>query len=212
VQVPGGRPVQALLGLYFHWANASTRRTERRVRWMAYITRRFIVPGVVRFHGPSLRTLPMDNEIDNDLLPTAFTELWIDLDRADEVGAALSAFYAGDAGLARAGSFACELYAAKRSRFWLSPGYGRDSIRVDLMHIEQGAIRPESEYFPQFWSLLAPFDARFHWGKLMPPPGNLAGRDYFRRVYPRWEDFLELRARLDPQRIFVTDYWRAYVD
>jgi D-arabinono-1,4-lactone oxidase len=204
--------VQAFLGLYFHWANASTRRSERRVRWMARITRMFVAPRVVRFHDSSLRALPMDNEIDNDLLPAAFTELWIDLDRAHEVGAALSAFYAEDAGWARSGSFACELYAAKRSRFWLSPGYGRDSIRVDLMHIEQGAIRPESEYFPQFWSLLAPFDARFHWGKLMPPPGRLAGREYFRRVYPRWEDFVELRSRLDPQRLFVNEYWRAYLD
>jgi D-arabinono-1,4-lactone oxidase len=69
-----------------------------------------------------------------------------------------------------------------------------------------------ARFFPQFWELLRdqeiPF--RLHWGKEMPPssPGDqrwvqlLAGR------YPRWQDFLALRAALDPEGVFLTGYWR----
>jgi D-arabinono-1,4-lactone oxidase len=212
VQVPGGRPAQTMLALYFRWANAARRRTDGRARWMRRIARQLLPLRSVRFSGPWFQTVPMDNEIDNDLLPTAFSELWIDLDLAHEVGDTLVRFYVEDVACGRAGSFACELYGAKRSRFWLSPSYERDSIRVDLMHIERGAIQPEADYFPQFWTLLSTFAPRYHWGKVMPPPGACAGGDYFRRVFPRWDDFLDVRSRMDPDGVFLSPYWRGYLE
>ena len=30
---------------------------------------------------------------------------------------------------------------------------------------------------------------------------------YLKRLYPRWDDFMALRARLDPKGVFVTKYW-----
>ena len=210
VQVPGGRLVQALMGAYFLWANTESQRSHGKARWMSRIIAATTLDSIVTFRDAWHRALPMDNEIDNDLMPAAFSELWIDLERADEVGRALADFYRADEGHARAGSFACELYAAKGSRFWLSPAYGKDTIRVDLMHVEQGSLRPELDYFPQFWALLREFQPRFHWGKLMPPPGELAGPDYFARAYPRSKDFLAVRERFDPDQVFVNAYWRSY--
>jgi hypothetical protein len=32
--------------------------------------------------------------------------------------------------------------------------------------------------------------------------------DWFKALYPRWEDFLALRERRDPNNIFLTSYWR----
>jgi D-arabinono-1,4-lactone oxidase len=210
VQIPGGRLAQILLAAYFRFANRSSRRTGWMRRLMTLIMHATIPNGRVSFRGPWLSILPMDNEVDNDLLPVSFSELWIDLDQATEVARTLGDHYSGDTGFQHTGSFACELYGAKKSRFWLSPSYGRDTIRVDLMHLDQGRIRPETEYFPQFWSLLERFEPRYHWGKQMPPSGRAAGASYFARVYPRWSDFLNVRAKLDPDNLFVNDYWRHY--
>jgi D-arabinono-1,4-lactone oxidase len=67
-------------------------------------------------------------------------------------------------------------------------------------------------FFPQFWTLLRdhgiPF--RLHWGKEQPPsaPHDRGWLEYFRARYPRWADFLALRAELDPDGVFLTGYWR----
>jgi hypothetical protein len=45
-----------------------------------------------------------------------------------------------------------------------------------------------------------------HWGKLLSPDVS-----YLRRQYPRWDDFLSLRSRLDPYHLFVSDYWRTHL-
>jgi hypothetical protein len=34
------------------------------------------------------------------------------------------------------------------------------------------------------------------------------GAEHLRRVTPRWDDFLAARARLDPDGVFFTRYWR----
>jgi hypothetical protein len=47
---------------------------------------------------------------------------------------------------------------------------------------------------------------RLHWGKyLIPDPA------YLRDLTPRWDDFMALRGRLDPDQLFVTDYWRKHL-
>jgi len=210
VQLPGGRLAQILLAAYFRSVNRSACRGPWTSRFMTWFMKAAVPNGKVDFLGPWLTILPMDNEIDNDLLPVSFNELWIDLDRSADVAKGLMQHYAGDVGHRRAGSFACELYAARKSRFWLSPSYGKDALRVDLMHIDHGPVESGADYFPQFWPVLQPFKPRYHWGKQMPPPGEFAGADYFSQVYPRWQDFLALRSRLDPDGIFVNEYWREY--
>ncbi len=44
---------------------------------------------------------------------------------------------------------------------------------------------------------------RPHWGKL-----NTLGREDFRKLYPRWDDFAAVRRELDPQGRFLNDYLR----
>ena len=47
--------------------------------------------------------------------------------------------------------------------------------------------------------------------RVLRPGGRLALAvwvDFFRAQYPRWDDFLRLRAERDPNNIFLTDYWR----
>ena len=59
---------------------------------------------------------------------------------------------------------------------------------------------------PNFWELLKKYDYRLHWGKSLS--GDVA---YLKERYPRWDDFMQLREKMDPHQIFVTDYWRKHL-
>jgi hypothetical protein len=148
------------------------------------------------------KALPMDNEADDDLMPIEFTELWVPLARTREVMLALRDHYAAG-GFGATGTNACEIYAAKASPFWMSPAYGQDVLRIDLFWYARNPGNPAEAYYPQFWRLLDPFAPRYHWGKHLPTdPAALHAR------YPRWDDFLALRAQYDPDGVFLTPYWR----
>ena len=68
--------------------------------------------------------------------------------------------------------------------------------------METGRGDPCESFFPQFWSLFADLDFRLHWGKHLVADGSL------RRRYPRFDEFVALRDRLDPDGVFLSDYWR----
>jgi FAD/FMN-containing dehydrogenase len=152
--------------------------------------------------------LPMDNRVSDKLIPTEFTEIWIPVSRAHEVMTALRDHYAS-AGYSATGSYSCEIYAAKRSDFWLSPSYKEDVIRVDIFWFGYNAGSPVENYYPQFWKLLMEentFPCRFHWGKYIP-----YAPEYLRKQYPKLDSFLSIRNRLDPNRVFLSHYWQRYL-
>jgi hypothetical protein len=162
------------------------------------------------FQDLGYRGLPMDNQIADRLLPTVFTELWIPIERTREVMTDLRDFYV-KGGYASTGTYACEIYGARASRFWMSPAYGHDVVRIDVFWFARNAEPPDQAFFPQFWRLLAKHDFRPHWGKYLPPPDSSTGVGYLRKNYPRWDDFMRRRAAHDPGQIFVTDYWRRHL-
>lgn len=172
----------------------------------------FIPLGTQEFWDTWMCGLPMDNQMDDQLWPTWFTELWIPVEKTAEVMKALKTWYDGGGNAATAykhtGAFSCELYAARKSNFWMSPAYGTDVFRVDVFWFALNGEDPNAFYGP-FWELLKPFGFRPHWGKFLPPPGSGDWVAYYRQNLPRFDDFLALRAKLDPQQIFVNDYWRA---
>jgi hypothetical protein len=167
--------------------------------------------------------LPMDNGVDDALLPTAFTEPWVPLTRTREVMELLRGYFTDTtdkhAAYRRTGTYAWELYSATPNAFWLSPAYssGGDewregAFRIDPYWFADNAGDPAELFYPGFWALLreagVPF--RLHWGKFQPVygRGDREWVDFFRSQYPRWDDFLALRAERDPNNIFLTDYWR----
>ncbi len=158
--------------------------------------------------------LPMDNQMDDQLWPTVFTELWLPIERSREVMSALRTFYRADGDRDRSyrhtGAFSCEIYAAKASPFWLSPAFERDSLRIDVFWFGRNAGDPSAAFFPRFWQVLAPFGLRPHWGKVLPHASD-AMRAHYRRELPRLVDFLALRQELDPRGVFATAYWRDHL-
>jgi len=171
------------------------------------VLRSFVPTGTTQHFWDSwCHGLPLDNQMSERSLPTDFTEIWLPLERTGDVMRALRAHY-DRGGYDATGAFICEVYAARRTRAWLHPAHQRDSLRIDLFWFRRNPGDARI-YFERFWKLLQPFGYRLHWGKILPADPAL-GAHYLRRQYPRWDDFLAGRARLDPDGVFLTRYWRA---
>jgi FAD-linked oxidoreductase len=81
---------------------------------------------------------------------------------------------------------------------WLSHGYGRESAYIA---VHQFAGSPYEPYFRAVEAVCEPLGGRPHWGKL-----HYRDADSLRTVYPHFDDFLAVRNRLDPARVFANGY------
>ena len=94
--------------------------------------------------------------------------------------------------------FPFEVRFVKADDAWLSPFYQRDSVSIAVHRFF------EEDYQPMFTALepiLLRHGGRPHWGKL-----NTLKSGDFRALYPRWQDFLEVRRSLDPGGRFLNPY------
>ena len=152
--------------------------------------------GPQQFQDNWYKCLPMDNRVNDILMP---------VEKSAEVMRSLRDYFK-KTGYPASGSFSTEIYAAKKSDFWLSPSYNQDVIRVDIFWFKYNEGNPATDFYPQFWNLLMQnkdLSCRFHWGKYMP-----VNPDYVKSQYPKMNDFLTLRSKLDPSNIFLTKYWK----
>ena len=83
---------------------------------------------------------------------------------------------------------------------WLSPNHGRDSVHIS---VHQFRGMPFEQYFDAVQAICLNHGGRPHWGKVH----SLRGRQ-LAALYPRWDDFLALRERMDPGGRFLTPYLR----
>ena len=80
----------------------------------------------------------------------------------------------------------------------LSPSHERDTCYIAVHYDRHGGWEP---YFGAVSRALAKYEGRPHWGKRNPlDAGDL------RRLYPRFDDFLAVRDRLDPDGVFANYY------
>jgi len=94
--------------------------------------------------------------------------------------------------------FPVELRVSAGDDIWLSHGYGRDSAYIA---IHQYVGMPYVPYFRAFEKVAAGLGGRPHWGKL-----HWRTAEDLRAAYPRFDDFLAVRDRLDPDRVFANAY------
>lgn len=196
-------PAQAVAGS----AIGAACRSGRWNRGLAALYNVFLPDGEEqRFRDAWWRILPQDDELDERFFDSTWCELWIPAEHTQEAIRRLREHYR-TGGVAATGAYTLEVYGAPPSRFWLSPGYGRESTRLNICWHERTKGDPRETYFPQFWSLLADLDFRMHWGKhRFPDPRRAAA--HARRAHARLPDFLELRGIMDPDGVFLSDYWR----
>jgi hypothetical protein len=169
---------------------------------------------VQNFYDVWWKGLTMDNQMGDRLFPVWFTELWIPYSEAEQVAAVmqnLKDFYKDPAHPERAGTFCCEIYAAGSNNFWMSPAYKTDVIRIDIFWFAGNTDSTPQSYYQQFWDQLAPFNFRPHWGKYLPDPAGATGAAWLQKQYPKWNDFMMLRAKLDPYNLLLSDYWKQHL-
>ena len=95
--------------------------------------------------------------------------------------------------------FPIEIRTVKGDDAWLSPFYGHEvsgSIAVHHYYLEDPL-----PYFADIEPLYQPIAGRPHWGKM-----NTLDAKIFAQRYPRWKDFLDVRASLDPEGKMLNAY------
>ena len=160
-----------------------------------------------------LGSLPMDKiEFSNQLFDMCYSEIWVNMNDAQKLVSTFQNHYQS-AGYAATWVYCVEVLAAKQSNFWMSPGYGQDSIRISIMWWLDNTEQP-MEYYQQFWDLLKQNNIAFrlHWGKYLPPPTSNEGATYLQQQYPKWNNFIALRKQMDPNNIFLNSYWKTQLD
>ncbi|HET6967213.1 MAG TPA: D-arabinono-1,4-lactone oxidase [Ornithinibacter sp.] len=83
---------------------------------------------------------------------------------------------------------------------WLSTAYERENAYVAVHQYHRMDPRP---LFAAFEAIVAEHAGRPHWGKV-----HTLGADRLRELYPRFDDVLAVRDRLDPGRLFTNDHVR----
>ena len=96
--------------------------------------------------------------------------------------------------------FPVELRVSAADDIWLSHGQGRDNAYIA---IHQYVGMPYEPYFRAFEAVARDLGGRPHWGKL-----HWRTADDLRPAYPHFDDFLAVRDRLDPDRVFANGYTR----
>jgi FAD/FMN-containing dehydrogenase len=83
---------------------------------------------------------------------------------------------------------------------YLSPNYGTATTVISV------SGQPGTDYWAYLRSvdsLLTEFDARVHWGKL-----HFLTRDRLHALYPRAQEFIDIRRRFDPEGTFLNPHLR----
>jgi FAD/FMN-containing dehydrogenase len=94
-----------------------------------------------------------------------------------------------------------EIRVVAADEAWMSPNYQRDNLVVSI------SGEPGSDYWPYLRAcddLFAEYGGRPHWGKIhFMTPERVAG------LFPRHDDFVEMRRRFDPKGTFLNPHLRA---
>ena len=96
--------------------------------------------------------------------------------------------------------FPIEFRTVARDDCWLSPFFGRDAITLS---VHQDARQDHRAVFDLVEPILVRYGGRPHWGKL-----HSLRRERLAELYPKWQEFQEVRRELDPQGKFLSPYLR----
>jgi len=95
-------------------------------------------------------------------------------------------------------SFPVEVRVAAADDNWLSTAHGRKSGYIAVHRYWR---EDPTEYFEGVEAIMKGFDGRPHWGKM-----HFRDASSLAQTYPRFGDFVAVRDRLDPQRLFGNSY------
>jgi FAD-linked oxidoreductase len=97
-------------------------------------------------------------------------------------------------------SIPIEVRFAPADDLWLSAAHGRDTAYL-AFHMFQGM--DQTRYFDRAEEIMIAHGGRPHWGKL-----HTREHDFLAEAYPKFADFLAVREKTDPDRVFANNYTR----
>ncbi|MEG9326765.1 D-arabinono-1,4-lactone oxidase [Salinimicrobium catena] len=87
---------------------------------------------------------------------------------------------------------------------FISPMYDRESVTISLHH---NAGLPFEDYFKAIEPIFKMYGGRPHWGK----KHYMKGKE-LQELYPKWENFQQIRQKLDPEGVFLTPYLKELLN
>jgi len=95
-------------------------------------------------------------------------------------------------------SFPIEVRSAAADDLWLSTASGR---RTGYIALHKYFREDPTEYFTAVEQIMKAYDGRPHWGKM-----HYRDAESLAASYPHHADFVAVRDRLDPERLFANEY------
>ncbi|KAG8887889.1 D-arabinono-1,4-lactone oxidase [Tulasnella sp. 332] len=103
--------------------------------------------------------------------------------------------------------FPIEIRFSDSDDIWLSPSNGRRSCWIGIVQFKPyGVPVAYRQLFERFERIVSRHDGRPHWAKahaLVP--------EDFKRMYPKFDDFVTVLRKYDPEGMFVNPYIRRHV-
>ncbi|GAA2930504.1 D-arabinono-1,4-lactone oxidase [Microbacterium luteolum] len=140
-------------------------------------------------------------DLSNRVLTQSRTVRFREMEYAIPAENVVPAFRAVQALIERQGwriEFPVEVRFAAEDDRWLSTAHGRASAYIAVHRYWRA---DPTEYFGAVEAIMREHGGRPHWGKL-----HTQSADTLRERYPRFDDFLAVRDRLDPERRFGNRY------
>jgi len=100
--------------------------------------------------------------------------------------------------------FPIECRFVREDDIWLSPAYQRASAYIAVPMYRGMEYK---EYFRHIEDIFRRYQGRPHWGKV-----HTQTAESLSQLYPHWDDFRRIRARLDPRGVFLNSYLQNLFD
>ncbi len=95
----------------------------------------------------------------------------------------------------------------KAGKSYLGMNAGRDTayVGVEFPLAKRGTVTPKDYYVNQELEQLTlqKYDGRPHWGK-----NTVAAFEGVSKAYPRWDEFVAFKQKMDPGGVFVNAFWK----
>lgn len=98
--------------------------------------------------------------------------------------------------------FPIEIRFSAPDDIWLSPSSGQQTCWIGIVQYKPyGFLVPYRRLFSGFETILSRHQGRPHWAK-----AHHLGRNSFKQLYPRFDDFVRVLEEVDPRGLFRNEY------
>ncbi|KAK4049968.1 D-arabinono-1,4-lactone oxidase [Microbotryomycetes sp. JL201] len=105
------------------------------------------------------------------------------------------------------GHFPIEIRFTEQDDIWLSPTYKMRATYIGAVQYRPFNLPvPYKSLFRKFESILLAHKGRPHWAK-----SHTCSRTFLSSTYEKFDDFMNVRARVDPDQVLVNEYVRRHL-